>query len=935
MEDEQEVSGGRHEGLRDGSIDFTRYSLEQLNELQFTLDKGTFPTNYANLLAELRRRSASQLGAPLQESPHDMPPQAVRFTTHDGLRGWLEAKSRWLPLYGEGFVEMRSQEIVLAGWQRNWLGVGQRTELFIPLRDLSDVIQGDGQLRERDWVRFRFQTPWGRFRFVEFQAGSIEQASALVEALPKVRSHSFERWTEVREFDARLREVGRSWITPVLVIANVVVFASTALLAKRIDFMAAPQTVDWGTNFAPLTLHGQWWRLVTALFLHGNIAHLLLNMWALWNIGRLTERLYGSWVFGLLYFACGVLSGLASIVWDPSRASLGASGAIFGIFAAFIIFSVHARSRIAVRVPVALWISTLVFAAYNLAAGFFTPGIDNAAHVGGVLSGLMLGTCMIRPLTAEARARFPAARLATALSLTLVAVLAAVWQAIGLGDQLTGPERYLRSHQWYVTGETENLRKWQEIGLQAGSGQLSDAALGERFEQEIVPFWEDASARLKKEVLSLPADERDYGSEAAEYSRLRLEWARAVVAAVRGEQAALNDIRKYEQDSNLAVARSERIVLLARLDHRPRALASSPWVLAATNWITGRSWKCVEAPPRVRKAPASGDSATDGPAARRAAGCRAQRLFMSGDYQRLDHWMEQSRESLGDLPDGGSTLEGIVRGLVDLFDYHPSDVLQTLGRTADWRRRVPDSVYPEILQGMIFESWAWMARGTGYAKSISPQQWAVFGERSEMAAVSLREVVARANTNPIWYQLSLDVGLDESKTRDELRSIFNRGAVEGPDYWPLYTRMLRILMPRWGGSQEEIKRFIDEVSFQPSGERNVVKYARLYWSYASLEDDDVALFGASLADWPTMRAGLLELQRRYPRSDFILNVAAKFACMAGDSGAYGEARPKIQGHLSAVAWSDKVSLQHCDQEFPAAAAAARGHTFTPARLQPF
>ena len=113
MEDEQEVSGGRHEGLRDGSIDFTRYSLEQLNELQFTLDKGTFPTNYANLLAELRRRSASQLGAPPQESPHDMPPQAVRFTTHDGLRGWLEAKSRWLPLYGEGFVEMRSQEIVL------------------------------------------------------------------------------------------------------------------------------------------------------------------------------------------------------------------------------------------------------------------------------------------------------------------------------------------------------------------------------------------------------------------------------------------------------------------------------------------------------------------------------------------------------------------------------------------------------------------------------------------------------------------------------------------------------------------------------------------------------------------------------------------------------------------------------------------------------
>src|SRR6185312_16152034 len=130
-----------------------------------------------------------------------------------------------------------------------------------------------------------------------------------------------------------------------------------------------------------------------------------------------------------------------------------------------------------------------------------------------------------------------AARLATALALTSAAVFAAVWQAVGLGDQLTGPERYLRAHQWYLSGETDNLRKWQDIAVRAGAGQLSDAALGDRFEQDIVPFWEDTSARLKHERLSLPADERDFGSEAAEYSRLRLGGARAIIAAVRGERA--------------------------------------------------------------------------------------------------------------------------------------------------------------------------------------------------------------------------------------------------------------------------------------------------------------------------------------------------------------------------------------------------------------
>jgi membrane associated rhomboid family serine protease len=945
MEQQQDASGerpspGQVDEIRDGSIDFTRYSLEQLHELRFALNKSAFPVSFANLLAELERRAAEPAAARLPGAYHELPLRAVtiRFTVHDGLRGWLEAKTRRLALYGEGFVEVRSQELVLAGWQRNWLGIAQRTEVFIPLHAISDVIQGDGgsvgNRREADWVRFRHETALGRYRFVEFQAGSIEQAGALVNALPKARSDGYERWTAVREFDARLREAGgRPWVTRAVVIANVAVFAVTALVMKRVELMGAPQLISWGANFAPLTLHGQWWRLLSALFLHGNLPHLLFNMWALWNVGRLTEGLYGKWAHAFLYFACGALSGLASIVWDPSRATLGASGAIFGIFAAFIIFSLHPRSRVAVKVPPALWISTLVFALYNLVAGFFTPGIDNAAHVGGAISGLVLGACLVQPLTAEARRRFPVKSMLAAAAAMAVGVIAAVWQASGLGDQLTAPERYLRTHLWYVNGEAESLREWQKIAVEAGSGQLSSIAVGERFKREIVPFWETASERLKKEGTSLPADERRYGALVAEYSRLRLEWARAVVDAAQASESRASDVTQYEKDSNLAVARSERVVLLASLDHRPRALANSPWVIAATNWLTGRSLKCVEAPPAMAKIPAAEDPRADGPTARRAAGCRAQKLLMSGDYLTLDHWMQRSAASLGDLPDGGSTLDGIVRGFSDLFDYQPLDVVQTLGRTADWRRRVPDSVYPELIQSLIFRSWAWAGRGHGYANSISPQAWAMFAQRTEMAAMGLSEVVERANTNPLWYQLSLDVGLDQSKTVDELRSIFNRGVVEQRDYWPLYTRMLRILMPRWLGSQDDISRFIREVSVRPNGERDFAKYARLYWSYSSLENDDATLFGGPLAVWSTMREGFMELLREHPNSDFILNAYAKFACMADDAVSYGAVRPKLRDRLSSVAWSDKVSLKDCDERFPAAAAAARGHTFTPPKFR--
>ncbi|MGH8208490.1 MAG: rhomboid family intramembrane serine protease, partial [Steroidobacteraceae bacterium] len=688
MEEKEENDNGRTTDLmgdtRDGSIDFARYSLEQLTELQYTLDRRTFPRNFDNLLAELERRRAatvrpstsqhrlqpepqanshprSQREAP-HEVSHELPgqpqPAAVtgRFTPYGGLRGWLHAKAKRLAVYGEGFIEVRAQEVVLGGWQRTWVGVAYRSELFIPLDDISDVIQGDGVHgdggREGDWIRFRYETPLGRHRSVEFQAGSIQQASTLTASLPAVRSAGYERWSAVREFNARLRAVGyRPWLTAAIVIANVAVFAAMMIALRTVAVREAPQMSAWGANFGPLTLHGQLWRLISALFLHGNIPHLLFNMWALWNVGRLTERLYGNWAYAFLYFASGALSGLASIVWDPSRPTIGASGAIFGIFGAFIAFSIHPRSRVSVTVPPALWVSALVFALYNLVSSFFTAGIDNAAHVGGLISGLLLGLVMVRPLNRELRRSFPIKRMVGAAVLTAVVTLAALWQARGLGDQLTGPERYLRTHLWYVSGERENLRKWQEIATEAGSGRLSSVAVGDRFEREILPFWETATPRLKTEAPSLPADERPLASLVADFARLRLEWSRAVVDATKGgDPNRASDAAQFEKETDLAVARTERIALLASLDHRPRALANSRWVIAATKWFTERHWKCIEPPAVIRRSAAPGDSKADGPGARQSAGCRAQRLFMSGDYESLDAWMEHSAASIGDLP---------------------------------------------------------------------------------------------------------------------------------------------------------------------------------------------------------------------------------------------------------------------------------------------
>ncbi len=180
-------------------------------------------------------------------------------------------------------------------------------------------------------------------------------------------------------------------VTQVLLGANVMVFLAMVVASgPSLNFTGAI-SVHFGANFGPLTLSGQWWRLVTYMFLHGGLFHIAMNMWCLWELGGLCESLYGRWTYVAVYLLTGVAGGLASVGWNPGVLSVGASGAIFGLTGAMIAsfalgeFSLSGISIKGVRN------SLLVFAGFNLFLGRMFPGIDNACHVGGLVSGLILG----------------------------------------------------------------------------------------------------------------------------------------------------------------------------------------------------------------------------------------------------------------------------------------------------------------------------------------------------------------------------------------------------------------------------------------------------------------------------------------------------------------------------------------------------------------
>jgi rhomboid protease GluP len=188
-------------------------------------------------------------------------------------------------------------------------------------------------------------------------------------------------------------------VTSAIIAANVLVFvAMTISGASPIE----PQTRDlarWGANTGIETIVSQPWRMWTSNYVHIGIIHIALNMWCLWSLGVLAERIFERWTYFLTYTCCGIAGSLASLGLHPNRFGAGASGAIFGLAGALISALYLGHLPIPPRALKSTLKSLVLFAIYNLSFGAVVPAIDNSAHLGGLLCGLILGAVLARHLT--------------------------------------------------------------------------------------------------------------------------------------------------------------------------------------------------------------------------------------------------------------------------------------------------------------------------------------------------------------------------------------------------------------------------------------------------------------------------------------------------------------------------------------------------------
>ncbi len=177
---------------------------------------------------------------------------------------------------------------------------------------------------------------------------------------------------------------GRFVAAPIIIDAIIVVFLVLLFAGVNPINPSGGDLLDWGANRRSDTMSGQWWRLVSSMFLHGGILHLALNVYGLIVAALFVEPLFGRARFMLIYFVSGIAGSLASIWWYENTISIGASGAIFGLFGA--IFALALKGVLDMKALFSMW----VFVGISLLFGV-TGGIDNAAHIGGLLAGVVMG----------------------------------------------------------------------------------------------------------------------------------------------------------------------------------------------------------------------------------------------------------------------------------------------------------------------------------------------------------------------------------------------------------------------------------------------------------------------------------------------------------------------------------------------------------------
>lgn len=365
--------------------------------------------------------------------------------------------------------------------------------LIVRFHQLEAVEVGSESLRRRmlqsgTRVGYHLQVPGFRF--------TVDQVNEVRSRLGLPMQMVDRTWLAIADFHQRLAELTpRPIFTYGLIGACVAVAAAmwyqapSSFLEPSVDLL-----IEWGANYGPKTLRGEWWRLFSHQFVHVGAIHLLFNMWVLWNIGPLLERMVGSVTFLLGYLISGLAGGIASLWWNSGHTSAGASGALFGLIGILLGVLIRNRRIIPKELLQQEMRFAVMFVVLNIGLTFSLKQIDHSAHLGGLAGGVFFGLLIQPAFTSRSIiSRSIRLVLATAVCCGIAALL---YQKIPVHSDV----------RVAISADQKIAPRFYEIVRKLKADELSGPEAARQIREEVVAPWQKAREEFEADGDLAPED---------------------------------------------------------------------------------------------------------------------------------------------------------------------------------------------------------------------------------------------------------------------------------------------------------------------------------------------------------------------------------------------------------------------------------------------
>jgi hypothetical protein len=284
---------------------------------------------------------------------------------------------------------------------------------------------------------------------------------------------------------------------------------------------------------------------------------------------------------------------------------------------------------------------------------------------------------------------------------------------------------------------------------------------------------------------------------------------------------------------------------------------------------------------------------------------QASKHLYAREFDSLDRMADHFRSTKAEYASGIWKVGVIYQGCSEL----PKEASETrwtnmIAHLRLWVEAKPESITARTALGRALASYAWKARGGGWANTVSQSGWKVFHAR---LAESRKVFLSATNlpvTCPLWFTGFLGVGLGESWPREVYDRVFAIGTNYFREYARIYYVKCHYLLPRWHGGEGEWEQFAADAADQLGGEEGDILYARIIWEmhkdrwYGNI-------FKQSNASWSRAKRGFLALEKRYPDSLALTSEFCYLAGMGGDRALMKALFAKLEGRVDLSVWYER------------------------------